>query len=293
YIAFISTYVCLTAFDKEWRITPWGQKEVILQKLKDYVPGNPDIKSIRVFLHGPVGAGKSSLINFINSVFQGHITSIALADSAIAAESFTIKYQTHKIEKGKHGIYYPIVFNDVMGLEESSGKGVHKDDIINALKGHVKEGHKFNPMSPLSEKDHGYIKIPSSEDRVHCLVSVMPADKMAFLGKHVIQKMRDIRLAAFALAGIPQMVVLTRVDEACPSVRKDVKNIYLSKYIKEKCSAKLGVPVNCILPVKNYHEEIDLNEDMDVLLLRALRQMVDFADDFIKNIPLKITPQGN
>ncbi|XP_014058583.1 interferon-induced protein 44 isoform X2 [Salmo salar] len=283
------------AFDKEWRITPWGQKEVILQKLKDYVPGNPDIKSIRVFLHGPVGAGKSSLINFINSVFQGRITSIALADSAIAAESFTIKYQTHKIEKGKHGIYYPIVFNDVMGLEESSGKGVHKDDIINALKGHVKEGHKFNPMSPLSEEDPGYIKIPSSEDRVHCLVSVMPADKMAFLGKHVIQKMRDIRLAA-ADMGIPQMVVLTRVDEACPSVRKDVKNIYLSKYIKEKmeqCSTELGVPVNCILPVKNYHEEIDLNEDMDVLLLRALRQMVDFADDFIKNIPLKITPQGN
>lgn len=51
-------------------------------------------------------------------------------------------------------------------------------------------------MSPLSEEDPGYIKIPSSEDRVHCLVSVMPADKMAFLGKHVIQKMRDIRLAA-------------------------------------------------------------------------------------------------
>lgn len=53
-----------------------------------------------------------------------------------------LQYQTHKIGKGKHGIYYPIVFNDVMGLQESSGKGVHKDDIINALKGHVKEGHK-------------------------------------------------------------------------------------------------------------------------------------------------------
>nr|XP_029509945.1 interferon-induced protein 44-like [Oncorhynchus nerka] len=98
----------------------------------------------------------------------------------------------------------PLSSMDVMGLQESSGKGVHKDDIINALKGHVKEGHKM-----------------------------------------------------------------------------------------EQCSAKLGVPVNCILPVKNYHEEIDLDDDMDVLLLRALRQMVDFADDFIKNIPLKITPQGN
>jgi hypothetical protein len=48
----------------------------------------------------------------------------------------------------------------------------------------------------------------------------------------------------------------------------------------EQCSNGLGVPVNCILPVKNYHEEIDLDDDMDVLLLRALRQMVDFAEGF-------------
>ncbi|XP_029626379.1 interferon-induced protein 44-like [Salmo trutta] len=87
------------------------------------------------------------------------------------------------------------------------------------------------------------------------------------------------------------MFIITRVDEACPSVKKDLNNIYLSKYIKEKmeqCSAKLGVPVNCILPVKNYHEEIDLNEDMDVLLLRVMRQRVDFADDFIRKPPQDI-----
>nr|XP_023998582.1 interferon-induced protein 44-like [Salvelinus alpinus] len=230
----------------------------MLQKLKDYVPGNPQVKTIRILLHGPAGAGKSSFINSINCVFQGHITSITLANFAAAGESITrkvkmphpiLQYQTHKIETGKHGIYYPIVFNDVMGLEESSGKGVHKDDIINALKGHVKEGHKFSPISPLSEEDPGYINTHSSEDRVHCLVSVISADKMAVL-IGVIQKMRNIRVGAadmgasshcperkrtaglnqFALAGIPQTVILTRVNDACPLVKKDLKNIYLSKY---------------------------------------------------------------
>lgn len=38
--------------------------------------------------------------------------------------------------------------------------------------------------------------------------------------------------------GFPKKVILTRVDDACPLVKKHLKNIYLSKYIKEKVSKK-------------------------------------------------------
>lgn len=47
----------------------------------------------------------------------------------------------------------------------------------------------------------------------------------------------------------------------------------------EKCSDLVGVPMNNIFPVKNYHEEIDIQNDIDVLLLRALKHIVEIAND--------------
>nr|XP_046192625.1 interferon-induced protein 44-like [Oncorhynchus gorbuscha]XP_046192626.1 interferon-induced protein 44-like [Oncorhynchus gorbuscha] len=273
-------------FDKPWRNTPWGGRDQLLEDLKAYVPRNPGIEHVRILLSGPIGAGKSSFINSINNVFQNKMTMKAQVDSAMADKSFTTTYRTHKIENGKTGSYYPFIFNDVMGFEKQNGKGVHEDDLKKALTGHVKEGHKFNPSHSLTEGDLGYNKSPSPSDRAHCLVNLIPADKIALMDDEVIKKMRAIRLVASEL-GIPQVVILTRVDIACPLVKENLRNMYLSKYIKEmmeKCSIKLGVPVNCIFPVRNYHEEIELDEDMDVLLFRALKQMVDFGDDFLKEM---------
>ncbi|KAF7652647.1 hypothetical protein LDENG_00094050 [Lucifuga dentata] len=45
-------------------------------------------------------------------------------------------------------------------------------------------------------------------------------------------------------------------------------------------SLALGIPMNCIFPVKNYSCEISLDEDMDTLILSALRGMLDFGKTF-------------
>ncbi|KAK1802542.1 hypothetical protein P4O66_004197 [Electrophorus voltai] len=50
-------------------------------------------------------------------------------------------YKTHYIE-GEDGSPLPFVFNDIMGLEGAKDSGAHVDDIIKALEGVVKEGHK-------------------------------------------------------------------------------------------------------------------------------------------------------
>lgn len=48
-----------------------------------------------------------------------------------------------------------------------------------------------------------------------------------------------------------------------------------------KCSNLLGIPMNHIFPIKNYHEEVDTKDNIDVLILKALEQIVNVANDML------------
>lgn len=48
----------------------------------------------------------------------------------------------------------------------------------------------------------------------------------------------------------------------------------------QQASAKLGIPLSCIVPVRNYTETLDLDVNCDILLLSALTQMLRSADNF-------------
>ncbi|KAF4099175.1 interferon-induced protein 44-like [Onychostoma macrolepis] len=265
-------------FDIPWRETLWDKKEVLEKNLREFELSDSNVKYVRILLAGEVGTGKSSFINSVNSAFQGRITTEALADS-VSGTSFTKTYRTYYIRNGESVL--PFVFNDIMGLESGASQGADPEDIAKSLEGLLKEEYNFNPTNSAKKEDCRSETSP--EDLSYCLVYVIAADKVSQMNQDVFQKMKHIRQKASALE-IPQAVIMTRVDEECPLVKKSLRKIYTSKKIKEKmqqCSISVGVPVSHIFPVKNYHEESDTQNDMDVLILRALMQIVQIADDLL------------
>ncbi|XP_047671045.1 interferon-induced protein 44-like isoform X2 [Tachysurus fulvidraco] len=261
---------------KEWRKVDWKQ-ERMLKSLKTFQICN-EVQELRFLVCGPVGAGKSSTINTIRSIFEGRQFINCLAASG-STTSHTLHYERFEFanEEGS----FPFAFNDIMGAEKDSG--VLNEDIISALKGYIKEGYPFNPQTPLSESSPYYNKNPTLSDQMHCLVFVMPADKISTQDERFNQKMKSVMKAASSM-GIPQVVFMTRVDLACPIPKENLQNVYKSRKIKdnmEKCSNELGVTVNRIFPVLNYHEQSHMNEAINCLMLDALTQIIYWANDYV------------
>ncbi|XP_058624412.1 interferon-induced protein 44 isoform X1 [Onychostoma macrolepis] len=271
-------------FDKPWRSLDWNEdKQNLLTAINIFKPRNSEVGTLRILLHGPQGAGKSSFFNSVNNALQGRITTRALAHAVETDQSFTVKCKTYKVKKDNPDSYFPFNFTDTAGMHESGG--IKMDDIIKLLNGHINSGYNFNPLKRITEEDPKYNKNPTLKDRIHCLVAVLPANTISMMDDNIIRQMADVRKEARDL-GIPQVIIMTKVDESCQLVKDDLTRIYTSKTIKQKmeeCSVKLGIPVSCIYPVKNYHEERISDDTMDILILDALKSIINFADDNVED----------
>nr|XP_055028567.1 interferon-induced protein 44-like [Misgurnus anguillicaudatus] len=149
----------------------------------------------------------------------------------------------------------------------------------------MKKGYMFGPKKPISPEDPDYNTNPDLFDEAYCMVYVLAAERINLTEDKMLNKLRYIREKASTKWGLPQVIVMTNVDQACPLVHKQLQKIYLSKKIRSKmewCSGSLGVPMSYIFPVKNYHEEIETNDDMDVLILQAFKQIMELANDHLE-----------
>ncbi|XP_063068474.1 interferon-induced protein 44-like [Engraulis encrasicolus] len=193
-----SVKVTVLDYEHNWRVIRWGEKVDVMHGLEDMALKNPETKHVRLLLLGPVGAGKSSIINSINSIFQDRVM-IGTLVAATPSFSFTRNYNTYEITT-KQGKALPFVFNDIMGLETSAEEGIHLEDIKSVIGGHIPEDYMFDPSHPLSSHDRRYNISPALSDRVHCLVSVVAADRVSPGLDKYLEKMREVRKHASKLS---------------------------------------------------------------------------------------------
>nr|XP_055073510.1 interferon-induced protein 44-like isoform X3 [Misgurnus anguillicaudatus] len=276
--------------EKPWRNILWTekQKQDLMKCIKDYKPLVSSVNRVRILMIGPVGAGKSSFFNSINSIFMERMTNKAMAGSS--GTSLTTQFRTYPLKDGREGKPLPFVLCDTMGLEEQTGAGLDIEDISSIIQGLIPDRYQFNPMVPFHCDEQKSSRPSSLQQKIHCVVYIIDATKISLMSSKLEEKLAAIRKKVNSLS-VPQIVLMTKVDEACPLVEEDLQKVYVSSYIKTKVqevSSRLGVPVSCVLPVKNYSQELELNLNCDLLLLTAVQQMLNYAEDYLDDVDANV-----
>ncbi|XP_072430887.1 interferon-induced protein 44-like [Chiloscyllium punctatum] len=261
-----------------WRNINWTKesKQELLKFIMEYQPYASSVSKARVLLIGPVGGGKSSFVNSVNSVLRGHVTNRTLVGSG--PRSTTTLYSTYSFRNDSP----PLILCDTMGLAEDTVSGLHSDDIISIIKGYIPNKYKFAVNSPFKAGD---ISPRAINEKIHCVAYVIDVSKTPMLSTEMKTKICAIRSKIDELE-VPQIVLLTKVDEECPMVGNDVKTVYWSDPIEKKVmevGKQLGIAVSCIIPVQNYWAVHELQYATDILILSAVVQMLRFADDYFEN----------
>ncbi|KAK3576748.1 hypothetical protein CHS0354_005587 [Potamilus streckersoni] len=230
---------------------------------------------------GPIQAGKSSFCNTINSIFTDRI--IHRSVSGNAKSSATKEYRQFQFRSTKTGKALKFCLCDTCGIEERFGPD--STDLVYLLDGNIPDGYEFNPSSPITPEDSGFIHRPGLKEMVHCVVFVFDGSTLERIPQPVWDKLNHL-LLRMNKKGIPRVVLLTKIDEMVKEVDYNFSRVYECTEIKlavEKVSQMLGISENDVMPIKNYEDEVLLKDTIDNLALMALHKMLGFAHEFALN----------
>ncbi|KAK3106183.1 hypothetical protein FSP39_014435 [Pinctada imbricata] len=271
--------------DEPWRRTKdWETR--FMQELKEYVEMYKPLSEVKVsqakiLLIGQVGAGKSSFFNTINSIFRGYVTSQACSGSS--EHSLTTHYRMYNVRNGGTGRAMNFRLCDTRGLEEDQGLDSH--EVCYLLDGNIPDKYMFNPSVPVSADVSGFISSPKLKDKIHVAAFVIDASTIDVMSEKVLERMKSLQLR-MNQRGIPQVVLLTKVDQICEPLSHDVSSVFRMPVVQDcvdKVSQVMGLPRAHVLPVKNYESEMELDENINILALLTLQQILHFADDYLYN----------
>ncbi|XP_060064215.1 interferon-induced protein 44-like [Ylistrum balloti] len=262
----------------------WSSKheEMLKEKVATYKPlAGLNLKQANILLVGQVGAGKSSFFNTINSIYRGHISVQANAGSA--EHSLTTSFRLYQVRDGPGGKPLNFRLCDTRGLEED--QGLTDQEIGFLLDGHVPEKYKFNSAVPLSPDSIGFVKNPTLSNKIHCVAFVLDSSTVDVMSEKVIEQIKAMQTSMNQRL-VPQAVLLTNIDRICQKTSEDISKVFFSSAVKEcveRVSMMMGLPQSQVLPVKNYHREADLDQNINILSLRSLRRILNFVDDSLHN----------
>ncbi|GAB1288239.1 Interferon-induced protein 44 [Apodemus speciosus] len=209
----------------------------LLQALRNYKPYGDLVQQTRILLLGPTGAGKSSFVNSVKSVFRGSITHQALV--GCDENGISDKYRTYSIMSKDNSAPLPFVLCDSLGLGENAG--LHTADVGHILKGHTPDRYQFDSMKPITPKHLNYIHDPLLKDRIHCVVFVFDINSFELLSCELVAKIKQIRRDLIK-DGILHLALLTHVDSLDQITKEDLSDIYNYSPVKSKMYQKKTVP---------------------------------------------------
>ncbi|CAC5368437.1 unnamed protein product [Mytilus coruscus] len=271
--------------EEPWRKTSqWNRKyfEELKEKVERYKPLKElNVPQARVLLVGQVGAGKTSFFNTINSVFRGYITRQACSGNA--EHSLTTIYRMYQIRNSISGKPLNLRLHDTRGLEADQGMDPH--GMCYLLDGNLPDRFQFNPSVPVTPDITGFVATPQLADKIHCVVFVIDGSTVDVMPEKVIEKMKGFQIH-MNQRGIPQIVLLTKIDKVCENTSEDLSQVFFSPVVQEtvdRVSQILGLPRSNILPIKNYESEIEPQDHVNILTLLTLQQILNSADDYMFN----------
>ncbi|XP_061187448.1 interferon-induced protein 44-like [Saccostrea echinata] len=280
--------------DNPWRKFPEFNVEVVQQLKESIVDFEPEneakLSAVNVLLIGQIGAGKSSFFNSVNSIFRGKITSKARSGSF--EHSLTTVFRRYTIKDQNSGHNLKIRLCDTRGLEEDFT--IDAQEIVYILDGNVPDRYQFNPSSPFTSETFGFIRNPRLGDKIHCVAFVVDGSTIDVMPQKILKQLKDLQ-GRMNQRNIPQVVYLTKLDKVCPKVNEDASNMFYSPAVRDtvnKVADVMGLPRGHILPIKNYENETSLDPNIDVLILKALKQTADFADDYLEEQVDKLAAEG-
>lgn len=120
----------------------------------------------------------------------------------------------------------------------------------------------------------GYKKLATLNDMIHCMVYVVDTNNSSLLTQKMLDKFDAIRKKAIRMgecevgavlrnrffhstplpAGIPQILLMTKVDKACSLVAEDLKTVYQSIHIQRKVNFSTAVVCDDVIGTVSVRE---------------------------------------